>query len=548
MNKPVAKLKLYNSLSNSLEDFTPIDEKNVRLYLCGPTVYASPHIGNARPLIVFDVMYRLLKRLYDNNVTYVRNITDVDDKINEKAKAENISIGELTTAVTEEFHKNLKLLNVLPVTHEPRATNHIAEMLEIIEKLIENGFAYEAEGHVLFRVKKLSQYGMLSKRSLDDMIAGSRVEIAAYKEDPMDFVLWKPSEANDPSWSSKYGDGRPGWHIECSAMSHKYLGEQFDIHGGGQDLMFPHHENELAQNFGAFGCLMAKYWIHNGMLLVDNQKMSKSLRNIISLDDILKKYDGEVIRYVLLSAHYQKTLNWTDQAVTQSLQSLNRLYGALQRDANVTLDPFSASVSSKKYADCNCNVEAVSAEVMHVLQQPENACGATAGFLRPSESLNDGDFYVSRHPEERSDVGIQKNNDTSSALQIQSAYHSEGSEALTPVRHALCANLNTPLALKYLHDIADRIYKSSDQNEINELCDLLRSEADVLGLLQKSCNSWFKSNLSGMDENEIQQLISERQEAKSRKDFKRADEIRARLLDNNIQIEDTKDGTKWRSI
>ncbi|GHU10598.1 cysteine--tRNA ligase [Alphaproteobacteria bacterium] len=517
----MSRLKIYNSLSNSLEDFTPIDEKNVRLYLCGPTVYASPHIGNARPLVVFDVLYRLLKRLYNSNVTYVRNITDVDDKINTKAKANNISIGELTTAVIDEFHKNLRLLNVLPVTHEPRATNHIAEMLEIIEKLIENGFAYEAEGHVLFRVKKMSQYGMLSKRSLDDMIAGSRVEVAAYKEDPMDFVLWKPSErlphneiffararknaaqdrsvllvhedpssgsddancekdplCNDPAWSSKYGYGRPGWHIECSAMSRKYLGEQFDIHGGGQDLMFPHHENELAQNFGAFGCLMAKYWIHNGMLLVDNQKMSKSLGNIISLDDILKKYDGEVIRYVLLSAHYQKTLNWTDQIVTQSLQSLNRLYGALQRQRDV-------------------------------------------GFANEKTPV------------------------------VQSlAHNEEDAESESNIMLALCANLNTPLALKCLHDIADKIYKSSNQNEINELCNLLQMESNVLGLLQKSCDSWFKNNLSGsgMDESEIQQLISERQEAKAQKNFKRADEIRAKLLDNSIQIEDTKEGTIWRSI
>ncbi|MDR2794645.1 MAG: cysteine--tRNA ligase [Holosporaceae bacterium] len=458
------KLKLYNSLTNTLEDFIPIDAGNVRLYSCGPTVYASPHIGNARPLVVFDILYRVLGRLYDNCVTYARNITDVDDKINARAKLENISIGELTTAVTAEFHKNLKLLNVLPVTHEPRATDHINEMLSLIDALMVNGFAYESEGHVLFRVKKMAQYGMLSKRSVDDMIAGSRVEVAVYKEDPMDFVLWKPSKDGDPAWDSKYGPGRPGWHIECSAMSHKYLGKQFDIHTGGQDLMFPHHENELAQNFGAFGCIMANYWIHNGMLLVDNQKMSKSLGNIISLDDILKKYDGEAIRYVLLSTHYQKTLNWTNQSVTHALQALDRLYGALA-----------------------------------------NTCA----------------------PNTCHDASVQTD---------------------FSVLDALCANLNTPLALKYLHDLADKIYKSSDADEIDRLGCLLRQEAGILGLLQKNPDAWFRNNSAELDENKIQQLINEREKAKKEKNFSLADEIRAKLLENNVKIEDTRDGAVWKLL
>lgn len=322
-------LHLYNSLTNKSEKFKPIDSKNVRMYACGPTVYSSPHIGNARPLVVFDVLFRLLKRLY-GNVTYVRNLTDVDDKINKRAHERNISIKELTDEVIEEFHKSTDKLNLLRPTHEPRATFHIKEMLNIINLLVQNGFAYVAEGHVLFRVKKLKNYGQLSKRSLEDMIPGSRVEVAPYKEDPLDFVLWKPSSGNEPSWDSPFGKGRPGWHIECSAMSSKYLGKQFDIHAGGQDLIFPHHENEIAQNFGAFGCLMANYWVHNGLLLVNNQKMSKSLGNIISLDEILKKYDGEIIRYVLLSTHYQKTLNWTDQIVNQAKLALDRLYGALE--------------------------------------------------------------------------------------------------------------------------------------------------------------------------------------------------------------------------
>ena len=330
-------LYLYNSLTNKLEKFEPIDSSNIRMYACGPTVYSSPHIGNARPLVVFDVLFRLLKKLY-GNATYVRNLTDVDDKINKRAFERNISIKELTDEVIAEFHRSTDQLNVLPPTYEPRATFHIKEMLDIINLLIKNEYAYVVEGHVLFRVKKLSNYGQLSKRSVEDMIPGSRVEVAPYKEDPLDFVLWKPSKENEPSWDSPFGKGRPGWHIECSAMSSKYLGKQFDIHAGGQDLIFPHHENEIAQNFGAFGCLMANYWVHNGLLLVNNQKMSKSLGNIISLDEILQKYDGEIIRYVLLSSHYQKTLNWTDQIVNQAKSALDRFYGALDSATEIYED------------------------------------------------------------------------------------------------------------------------------------------------------------------------------------------------------------------
>lgn len=333
----MTSLHLYNSLTNKLEKFEPIDPNNVRMYACGPTVYSSPHIGNARPLVVFDVLFRLLKKIY-GDVTYVRNLTDVDDKINKRAFERNISIKELTDEVIAEFHKSTNQLNVLPPTHEPRATFHIKEMLDIIDLLIKNEFAYVVEGHVLFRVKKLDNYGQLSKRSVEDMIPGSRVEVAPYKEDPLDFVLWKPSKENEPSWDSPFGKGRPGWHIECSAMSSKYLGRQFDIHAGGQDLIFPHHENEIAQNFGAFGCLMANYWVHNGLLLVDNQKMSKSIGNIISLDEILQKLDGEIIRYVLLSSHYQKTLNWTDQIVNQAKLALDRFYGALSSATKISDD------------------------------------------------------------------------------------------------------------------------------------------------------------------------------------------------------------------
>ena len=447
-------LSLYNSLSNKLDEFRPIDQDHVKMYACGPTVYASPHIGNARPLVVIDVLFRLLQKLY-KKVSYVRNVTDVDDKINNKAKELGISIRQLTDSVLDEFHRNIELLNILPTTVEPRATFHIQEMLQFIQVLIDKGFAYQAEGHVLFRVKALHQYGMLSKRSVEEMIPGSRVEIASYKEDPLDFVLWKPSKDGEPAWESQFGAGRPGWHIECSVMSSKYLGESFDIHAGGQDLIFPHHENEIAQNYGAFGCLMANYWIHNGMLLVDNQKMSKSLGNIISLDDILKIHDGEIVRYALLSTHYQKTLNWTDQLVSQAKHALNRMYGAL---------------------------------------------------------------------------ALRKN-------EIETT-------APDSVIDALCSNLNTPLALSQLGQIADQIYKSQDQNEIDQLCAQLKAGATLLGLLQRT--NWFKQSLE-ISEEEIEQLISERNEAKKNKDYAKADEIRNYLLSKHIKIEDTKTGTTWKS-
>ena len=449
-------LYLYNSLSNKLELFKPIDANNIRMYSCGPTVYASPHVGNARPLVVFDVLLRLLQKIY-GKVTYVRNLTDVDDKINNAAQAQGISIRQLTDKVIDEFHNSTKLLNIIPPTYEPRATSHITEILEIIDLLLQNGFAYEAEGHILFRVKHDENYGLLSKRNPEDMIPGSRVEIAPYKEDPLDFVLWKPSKEGEPAWESKFGKGRPGWHIECSAMSSKYLGKQFDIHTGGQDLIFPHHENELAQNFGAFGCLMANYWLHNGMLLVNNQKMSKSLGNIISLDEILRQYDGEIVRYVLLSSHFQKTLNWTDQTVNQAKQALDRLYGALDSSTEI--------ISSDE------------------------------------------------------------------------EYESE-------VTEALCSNLNTPLALQKLMNIADKIYKEKNPEQKNKLRSLLKKEAEILGLLTRK--NWFQRETE-ISPDEIQRLIDERNQAKSEKNFRRADEIRNYLQQRKIKIEDTKEGTIWKS-
>jgi cysteinyl-tRNA synthetase len=326
-------LRLYNTLTRRKEDFAPIDAANVRLYACGPTVYDHLHIGNGRMLIVFDVLFRLLRHEFGpDHVTYVRNITDVDDKINARAAERGVDIRVLTDEMTAIFHEDAKALGCLPPTVEPRATDHIEQMKAMIEKLIANGHAYVADGHVLFDVPSMPAYGKLSKRPLDEMIAGARVEVAPYKRGPMDFVLWKPSGVDEPGWDSPWGRGRPGWHIECSAMSSKYLGEVFDIHGGGIDLVFPHHENEIAQSCCAFGHdVMANVWMHNGHLQVEGEKMSKSLGNFVTIHELLhtekfggRSWPGEVLRLAILKTHYRQPIDFTVKALEEVEQTLRR--------------------------------------------------------------------------------------------------------------------------------------------------------------------------------------------------------------------------------
>jgi cysteinyl-tRNA synthetase len=329
-------LRLYNTLTRRKDEFTPIDRANVRLYACGPTVYDHLHIGNGRMLIVFDVLFRLLRREYgEAHVKYVRNITDVDDKINARAAERGVDIRVLTDEMTKVFHEDAKALGCLPPTVEPRATDHIREMIALIEKLITKGHAYVAENHVLFDVPSMPAYGKLSKRPLDEMIAGARVEVAPYKRGPMDFVLWKPSTPGSgpgAGWESPWGRGRPGWHIECSAMSWKHLGETFDIHGGGIDLLFPHHENEMAQSCSAFGRnVMANVWMHNGHLQVEDEKMSKSLGNFVTIRELLhtekfggRSWPGEVLRLALLETHYRRPLYFTVAALEYAENRLNR--------------------------------------------------------------------------------------------------------------------------------------------------------------------------------------------------------------------------------
>jgi cysteinyl-tRNA synthetase len=342
-------LKLYDTLARQKREFTPIDKNNVRIYVCGPTVYDYAHIGNARPVIVFDVLFRLLRQIYGAaHVTYARNITDIEDKIIERAARDfpdmplKEAIARVTRETGEQFHEDIAALGVLAPTVEPRATEHIGEMRDLIERLVQGGFAYVAQDHVLFSPAMMNEahdrgllprYGALSNRSLDEMLAGARVDVAPYKRDPMDFVLWKPSKPGEPAWPSPAGisvPGRPGWHIECSAMSWRHLGETFDIHGGGIDLVFPHHENEIAQTCGAFGHkLMANYWMHNGFLQVEHQKMSKSLGNFVTIHELLRtdafggrSWPGEVLRLAMLKTHYRQPIDWTVSALEEAEKTL----------------------------------------------------------------------------------------------------------------------------------------------------------------------------------------------------------------------------------
>ena len=374
-------LFLHNSLSRRKERFEPLDHQHVRMYVCGPTVYDLAHIGNARTMVVFDVMARVLRLLYPR-VTYVRNITDVDDKINARAKESGEPIASITARTTADFHADMAALGVLPPDQEPRATQHIAEMVEIIGKLIASGHAYAADGHVLFSVPSYQQYGHLSGRSPDELLAGARIDVAPYKRDAGDFVLWKPSPPDLPGWDSPWGRGRPGWHIECSAMSWRYLGDTFDIHGGGTDLIFPHHENELAQSVCAFpGSHFARYWVHSGMLQVNDEKMSKSLGNFFTIREVLAMAPAEAIRFALIRTHYRSVADFSEAAMAEAKRELDRFYRALERYPDIAAVDVPAPVMEALCDDLNTPL-ALSA--MHALADRalagdfDAACGLRA--------------------------------------------------------------------------------------------------------------------------------------------------------------------------
>ena len=373
------ELHLHNSLTRRKERFEPIDPNHVRMYVCGATVYDLVHVGNARPEVVYDVLARLFRLLYPK-LTYVRNITDVEDKINARAAELGIPIQQLTARTIDDYHQDLSALGSIPPDVEPRATGHIAEMIALIGRLIASGHAYEAQGHVLFAVGSFANYGRLSGRSAEELLAGARVEVAPYKRDPGDFVLWKPSAPELPGWHSPWGRGRPGWHIECSAMAWRHLGETFDIHGGGTDLIFPHHENEAAQSLCAFpGSQFARYWVHNGMLLVDGVKMSKSLGNFTTLREALTRAPGEVIRFLLLRTHYRSTPDFSDAAITEAKKELDRFYRSLERYPREGGGTVPAQVTDALCDDLNTPL-AISA--MHAL-----ADSALAGDAQAAKDL-----------------------------------------------------------------------------------------------------------------------------------------------------------------
>jgi cysteinyl-tRNA synthetase len=451
-------LAIHNTLTKRKEPFVPLDPSHVRMYVCGPTVYDRAHIGNARPVIVFDVLARLLRRLYPK-LTYVRNITDVDDKINARAKESGEPISAITARTTQMFHQDMAELGAAPPDIEPRATAHIPQMITMIERLIALGHAYEAEGHVLFAVPSMKDYGKLSGRSMDEMIAGARVEVAPYKRDAADFVLWKPSPADLPGWESPWGRGRPGWHIECSAMSGAYLGESFDIHGGGLDLVFPHHENEIAQSECANRAPFARYWMHNGFLKVEGEKMSKSLGNFFTVRELLDQAPGEAIRLAMLSTHYHQPLDWTADGLKAAKATLDRLYIALRE------------------------------------------AGPAPALEPPPEMLA-----------------------------------------------ALMDDLNTPLAIAHLHDLATRLNKAPLIDEKARLKGQLLGAGQLLGLLSQDPEAWLRG---GQDEGQaarIEERIAARQAAKKAKNFALADAIRDALKAEGVLLEDGPKGTTWRRI
>ena len=368
-------LHLYDTFSKSKRLFEPIDPANVRMYVCGPTVYEYPHVGNARPVIVFDILFRILQHIYgEKKVTYVRNITDVDDKIIATAKENNEKVMDLTERTISYFHDDSNYVGTLSPTVEPKATDHISEMIDIIEILIQKELAYESEGNVLFSTRKFNDYGKLSGKNLEDLIAGARVETESFKKDPSDFVLWKPSKEGEPQWDSPWGRGRPGWHIECSAMSNKYLGNNFDIHGGGQDLIFPHHENEIAQSECAHGEIFSNYWVHNGFVTVEGNKMAKSEGNFITINQLKDRYQGEVIRLTMMLTHYRQPLNWTEENLKESKKILDKWY------------KFISNLEIK-----TANLGNISNELLDSLHDDLNTPQAIAALHKIFKNCNDGD-------------------------------------------------------------------------------------------------------------------------------------------------------------
>ena len=456
-------IKIFNTLSGKKEDFHPLDPGHIKIYACGPTVYNFAHIGNARMAVVFDTLVRVLRYKYPK-VTYVSNITDIDDRIIDAANEQEVPIKTITEKYTNIYNEDMSQLSVNFPDIQPKATEYISEMIDLIENLILKEHAYEKEGHVLFHVPSYKNYGMLSNRNRDEQIAGSRVEIAPFKKDPADFVLWKPSSDIQPGWDSPWGFGRPGWHTECSAMSEKTLGLPFDIHGGGRDLTFPHHENEIAQSCCSTADInkpnsYANYWMHNGFVTINGEKMSKSLGNIILVKDLSNEYNGEVIRLALLSSHYRQGLDWNEKVIHQAKKLLDKLY-------KILLD-----------------------------------------------------------------------------LELEDLVEIQNSDWINP----LMDDLNTPGFIANIN-VLIKDYSSSPEKQKGTLKSKLILLGSLMGILQEDPKSWFEINQSNKDFNkeEIDNLISERNEAKINKDYAKADMIRDELMNKGIEIMDSSSGTSWK--
>ncbi|MBF7095546.1 cysteine--tRNA ligase [Alkalibacter mobilis] len=462
-------MKLYNTLTNAKEKFIPIEEGKVKMYVCGPTVYNFFHIGNARPFIVFDVLRRYLEYI-GYQVDYVQNFTDVDDKIINKAIAEQVDSKEVSERFIEEYYKDADGLGVRRATVHPKVSDNVEAIIEMIETLVEKGLAYNVDGNVYYRVKKFEEYGKLSKQSLEDLDSGARIEVNEEKEDPLDFALWKKYKEGEPWWDSPWGKGRPGWHIECSAMSCRYLGETIDIHGGGQDLIFPHHENEIAQSEGASGKKFANYWVHNGYININNEKMSKSKGNFFTVREIAEDFDLEVVRMFMLSAHYRSPVNFSRELMEQSKAALERLYNA--RNNLVFLN--------------------------------ENS----------------------------------KNSDP-----VSKDWEKKAQEYRKKFKEAMDDDINTAGALGVIFDLARDANSSLDENssrgDLSVVLEIFDELTDVLGLVKK--------HRELLDE-EIENMIEQRQAARKNKDFALSDKIRDELKEKGIILEDTREGVKWKKI
>jgi cysteinyl-tRNA synthetase len=533
------ELKLYDTLTREKRPFVPLDSRNVRMYVCGPTVYDFAHIGNARPVIVFDVLFRLLRHLYGaEHVTYVRNITDVDDKINARAAEEypdlplNEAIRKVTEKTDQQFHEDVAALGCLPPTFEPRATDHIGEMKTLIERLLKSGNAYIAEDNILFSVPSMPDYGQLSKRPLDEMIAGARVEVAAYKKDPRDFVLWKPSKPGEPAWPSPAGikaPGRPGWHIECSAMAWKYLGEIFDIHGGGIDLVFPHHEDEIAQSRCAFHTpVMANYWMHNGFLQVEGEKMAKSAGNFVTIRDLLhfwngRTWPGSAVRWAMLQIHYREPIDWTQGNLVRSadeiLQILNLLRGFF-RDSRTGKTDFDQIFSA-------INEAAPSDTVVRALCDDLNTSRAITA-IRAAKMKRDRALTV-QIAKDLVFMGIIKEND----ILYYSTFHGVDSDV---------DDKHTAMSMAIDYEMArangDISFASSiAQNLQNAGLRIIESEPSSILISKALDDQAF--------ERTIKARIADREAARARRDWGESDRIRDELAQMGVVLKDTKDGTTW---